>query len=168
MRFITLRLLQAIPVILVVITVTFFLVRIAPGGPFDSEKAVTREVKAALEAQYKLNLPLFQQFTAYLGDLAQGDLDAAQRALEDAAILSDNPIASELGLARIEVRRGLHDAAKERLQVMIGEELSDRQRTQLFAGMAEIGLMPRIPEEFPLPAGKLTCVSAPDLICEGK
>ena len=73
-RFISLRLLQAIPVILVVITVTFFLVRMAPGGPFDSEKAVTREVKAALEAQYKLNLPIFQQYTAYLGDLAHGDL----------------------------------------------------------------------------------------------
>ena len=73
-RFISLRLLQAIPVILVVITVTFFLVRIAPGGPFDSEKAVTREVKAALEALYRLDLPLFQQYTAYLGDLAHGDL----------------------------------------------------------------------------------------------
>jgi oligopeptide transport system permease protein len=73
-RFISLRLLQAIPVILAVITVTFFLVRSAPGGPFDSEKAVMPEVKAALEAQYRLDLPLFQQYTAYLGDLAKGDL----------------------------------------------------------------------------------------------
>ena len=73
-RFIGIRLLQAIPVILAVITVTFFLVRVAPGGPFDSEKAVMPEVKAALEAQYRLDLPLFQQYTAYLGDLAQGNL----------------------------------------------------------------------------------------------
>ena len=72
-RFISYRLLQAIPVILAVITVTFFLVRVAPGGPFDSEKAVMPEVKAALEAQYRLDLPLFQQYTAYLGDLAQGE-----------------------------------------------------------------------------------------------
>ena len=72
-RFLAIRLLQAIPVILAVITVTFFLIRIAPGGPFDSEKAVIPEVKAALEAQYRLALPLFQQYTAYLGDLAQGD-----------------------------------------------------------------------------------------------
>ena len=70
-RFITFRLLQAVPVILAVITVTFFLVRVAPGGPFDSEKAVLPEVKAALEAQYRLDLPLFQQYVAYLGDLAQ-------------------------------------------------------------------------------------------------
>lgn len=72
-RFISGRLLQAIPVILAVITVTFFLVRVAPGGPFDSEKAVIPEVKAALEKQYRLDLPLVQQYTAYLGDLAQGD-----------------------------------------------------------------------------------------------
>jgi oligopeptide transport system permease protein len=72
-RFISGRLLQAIPVILAVITVTFFLVRVAPGGPFDSEKAVIPEVKAALEKQYRLDLPLVQQYTAYLGDLAHGD-----------------------------------------------------------------------------------------------
>ena len=47
-RFIGFRLLQAIPVILVVITVTFFLVRIAPGGPFSGEKAVLPEVKVTV------------------------------------------------------------------------------------------------------------------------
>ncbi|MFU8765552.1 MAG: ABC transporter permease [Haliea sp.] len=73
-RFVGGRLLQAIPVILAVITVTFFLVRMAPGGPFDSEKAVIPEVKAALEAQYRLDLPLGRQYLAYLGDLARGDL----------------------------------------------------------------------------------------------
>ncbi|MDP4651028.1 MAG: ABC transporter permease subunit [Haliea sp.] len=73
-RFIAGRLLQAIPVILAVITVTFFLVRVAPGGPFDSEKAVIPEVKAALEAQYRLDLPLGQQYLAYLADLAKGEL----------------------------------------------------------------------------------------------
>ena len=73
LRFIGFRLLQALPVLLVVITVTFFLIRVAPGGPFDSEKAVIPEVQAALEAQYRLNLTLFQQYTAYLGDLFHGD-----------------------------------------------------------------------------------------------
>lgn len=74
LRFIILRLLQAIPVILVVITATFFLVRAAPGGPFDSEKAVMPEVKAALEAQYRLDQPLFSQYTSYLNDVAHGEL----------------------------------------------------------------------------------------------
>ena len=74
LRFILWRLLQAIPVIFVVITATFFLVRSAPGGPFDSEKAVLPEVKRALEAQYKLDLPLHEQYITYLGDLSHGDL----------------------------------------------------------------------------------------------
>ena len=50
-RFILWRLLQAIPVIFVVITATFFLVRSAQGGPLDREKAELHEVKRALEAQ---------------------------------------------------------------------------------------------------------------------
>ena len=73
-RFIGSRLLQAIPVLLVVITVTFFLVRVAPGGPFSSEKAVIPEVKAALEAQYRLDRPVLEQYIAYLSDLIRGDL----------------------------------------------------------------------------------------------
>lgn len=72
-RFVIGRLLQAIPVILAVITVTFFLMRVAPGGPFDGEKAVIPEVKAALEAQYRLDQPLLWQYLAYLRDLASGD-----------------------------------------------------------------------------------------------
>ena len=74
LRFIISRLLQAIPVIFIVITATFFLVRAAPGGPFDAEKVVLPEVKRALEAQYKLDLPLYEQYFAYLTDLAQGEL----------------------------------------------------------------------------------------------
>ncbi len=49
-RFIGSRTLQAIPVIFAVITITFFLVRAAPGGPFSSEKAVSEQVQAALES----------------------------------------------------------------------------------------------------------------------
>ena len=73
-RFIIGRLLQAIPVIFIVITATFFLVRAAPGGPFDAEKAVIPEVKAALERQYRLDLPIHEQYFAYLADLSRGDL----------------------------------------------------------------------------------------------
>ena len=78
-RFIVGRLLQAIPVIFIVITATFFLVRAAPGGPFDAEKAVIPEVKQALERQYRLDLPLHEQYFAYLKDLAQGDLGPSFR-----------------------------------------------------------------------------------------
>jgi len=99
-RFISYRLLQAIPVILAVITVTFFLVRMAPGGPFDSEKAVMPEVKAALEAQYRLDLPIFQQYMAYLGDLAHGELGPSfkypGRSVNE-LIAAGLPVTAELG-----------------------------------------------------------------------
>ena len=99
-RFISYRLLQAIPVILAVITVTFFLVRIAPGGPFDSEKAVIPEVRAALEAQYRLDQPLLQQYTAYLGDLAQCELGPSfkypGRSVNE-LIAAGLPVTAELG-----------------------------------------------------------------------
>ena len=65
------RLLQAIPVLLVVITATFFLVHSAPGGPFSADKAVPPEVIRALEAQYNLDQPLWQQYLSYLGDVLQ-------------------------------------------------------------------------------------------------
>lgn len=73
LRFIANRLLQAIPVLLVVITVTFLLIHSAPGGPFSDEKAVPPEVARALEAQYNLDQPLWQQYTSYLGDILRGD-----------------------------------------------------------------------------------------------
>jgi len=57
LRFTLSRLLQAIPVLLVVISVTFMLIHSAPGGPFSAEKAVPPEVARALEAQYNLDHP---------------------------------------------------------------------------------------------------------------
>jgi oligopeptide transport system permease protein len=74
LRFALGRLLQAVPVLLVVITMTFLLVHSAPGGPFSADKAVPEEVLEALEAQYNLNQPLWQQYVSYLGDVLQGDM----------------------------------------------------------------------------------------------
>ena len=99
-RFIALRTLQAIPVILTVITVTFFLVRAAPGGPFASEKAVMPQVQAALEARYRLDQPILQQYFSYLGDLVRGDLGPTFRypgRSVDELILDGLPITAELG-----------------------------------------------------------------------
>jgi oligopeptide transport system permease protein len=99
-RFIALRTLQAIPVILTVITVTFFLVRAAPGGPFASEKAVMPQVQAALEARYRLDQPILTQYFSYLGDLARGDLGPTFRypgRSVDELILDGLPITAELG-----------------------------------------------------------------------
>ncbi len=100
LRFILSRLLQAIPVIFIVITATFFLVRAAPGGPFDAEKVVLPEVKRALEAQYRLDLPLHEQYFAYLADLAQGELGPSfkypGRSVNE-ILFSGLPVTAELG-----------------------------------------------------------------------
>ena len=74
LRFALIRILQAIPVLFGVITITFALIHIAPGGPFSADKAVPPEVLIALEEKYDLNLPLWQQYVEYLKDLASGDL----------------------------------------------------------------------------------------------
>ena len=72
-RFAAFRLLQAIPVLFGVITITFILIHSAPGGPFSADKAVPPEVLIALEEKYDLNLPLWQQYFRYLEDLISGD-----------------------------------------------------------------------------------------------
>jgi|TARA_B110000483_G_scaffold99953_1_gene122610 oligopeptide transport system permease protein len=99
-RFIGWRLAQAVPIILAVITITFFLVRLAPGGPFSSEKAVSPQVKAALEAQYNLDQSMPQQYLAYLADLARGDFGPSfkfpGRSVNE-LIFSGLPVTAELG-----------------------------------------------------------------------
>lgn len=69
LRHIGQRLLGVVPTLLLLITVVFFLVRIAPGGPFDSEKALPPEIQANLEAKYHLDEPLLQQYLRYLGQI---------------------------------------------------------------------------------------------------
>jgi oligopeptide transport system permease protein len=74
LRFIVKRIGEAIPVLLIVATVSFFLMKAMPGGPFDTEKATTPEIKKAIEAQYGLNKPVFEQYLDYMGHLLRGDL----------------------------------------------------------------------------------------------
>ena len=70
----TRRILQAVPTLWLVATATFFLLRLAPGGPFDEEKPIAPEVKAQIEAHYGLDKPLYLQYFRFLGNLLQGDL----------------------------------------------------------------------------------------------
>jgi oligopeptide transport system permease protein len=63
------RLLGLLPTLLLLITVVFFLVRVAPGGPFDTEKALPPEIQANLNAKYHLDEPLVQQYVRYLGQI---------------------------------------------------------------------------------------------------
>jgi len=74
LRFAVRRLLGAIPTLLVIITAAFFLMRAAPGGPFDEEQAIPPEIHANLEAAYGLDQPVLLQFRNYLAGLLRGDL----------------------------------------------------------------------------------------------
>lgn len=67
------RLLTAVPTLLIVITISFFLMRVAPGGPFDGERQLPPEIEANLKAAYHLDEPLPQQYLRYMGNLLQGD-----------------------------------------------------------------------------------------------
>ncbi len=68
------RLATMLLVLFCVVTLTFFLIRLAPGGPFDRERKITPTIERALLAKYKLDGTLWQQYTGYLGDLVRGDL----------------------------------------------------------------------------------------------
>jgi oligopeptide transport system permease protein len=99
-RFITSRLLQSLLALFVVVSVTFFMVRFVPGGPFTSEKAVTPEILRNLEAHYGLDRPLWRQYLEYLGNLARGDLGPSfkypNRTVNE--IIADKlPVSAELG-----------------------------------------------------------------------
>ena len=69
MFYILKRVLLAILTIWIVITITFFVMHAVPGGPFMSEKAITKEAQAALEAKYGLDKPLGEQYVTYLRDV---------------------------------------------------------------------------------------------------
>ena len=99
-RFIAARLLQTIPVLLVVATMTFFMVRWMPGGPFDSERALPPEIKRQQEEHFGLNKPLYQQYLIYLGNLIRGDLGYstkfANRSVNE-TIATTFPVSLKLG-----------------------------------------------------------------------
>lgn len=73
------RLMAAIPTLLAVISVCYFLLHATPGGPFDTERKVSAAVLANLQAKYHLDLPVWQQYLLYLKSLLQGDLGASFR-----------------------------------------------------------------------------------------
>lgn len=68
------RLLGAIPTLFFIITAAFFMMRLAPGGPFDQERALEATVMANLNATFGLDEPLWKQYIIYLGNLVRGDM----------------------------------------------------------------------------------------------
>ncbi len=78
-RFIIRRLLSIIPTMFIIVTLSFFLIRFAPGGPFSSEKKIPEQVLQNILKKYHMDEPLWKQYGRYLGDLLRGDLGPSFR-----------------------------------------------------------------------------------------
>jgi oligopeptide transport system permease protein len=99
-KFILRRLLELIPVLLISITLVFFMVRLAPGGPFTAEKSFTAEAIERLNEHYGLDKPMMEQYGTYLLNLLKGDLGPSfqypSRSVND-IIKETFPVSLELG-----------------------------------------------------------------------
>lgn len=78
-RYIIRRFLSLIPTIFIIVTLSFFLIRFAPGGPFSGEKNVPEQILQNLMKKYHMDEPMLQQYLRYLGDLLRGDLGPSYR-----------------------------------------------------------------------------------------
>jgi oligopeptide transport system permease protein len=99
-RFIAKRLVGLVVILFCVVTITFFLVRLMPGGPFDRERKLPEHIEKQLLAKYKLDGPLFEQYFNYLRDLLHGDLrlSTKYRSRSVNEILADSlPVSGLLG-----------------------------------------------------------------------
>ena len=100
LKYIAKRIGLAIVTIWAVATITFFLMNMVPGGPFLSEKAISPQAQAALEAKYGLDKPLFEQYLTYMKDALHGDFGDSlkQRGRTVAAIIKNKfPVSARVG-----------------------------------------------------------------------
>src|SRR4030067_1675246 len=79
LKFIIKRLFWGIPVLWAVATITFIIMHIVPGGPFDEEKQLPPEIKANIEQKYNLDKSLSEQYMLYLWNLLKGDLGPSSK-----------------------------------------------------------------------------------------
>ncbi|WP_294405929.1 ABC transporter permease [uncultured Clostridium sp.] len=102
-KYIGKRLVASLLTIWVVITLTFFLMRLMPGGPFDSDK-LTPQVKANMEAKYGMDKPLSEQYFMYMNNLVHGDLGESMifkgRGVTD-TIATSFPASAKVGLCSV-------------------------------------------------------------------
>jgi oligopeptide transport system permease protein len=104
LRFIGRRLLVAIPTLFLVVTLSFFMMRAAPGGPFDTDRKLSPAIERNIREQYGMNKPLPQQYLDYVGGVLQGDLGPSLKYRDKTVlqILKENyAVSLELGLSAI-------------------------------------------------------------------
>jgi oligopeptide transport system permease protein len=109
-RYFVKRLAGAIPTLFVIITAAFFLIRAAPGGPFDQEQRLPPEILANLERAYGLDLPVWEQYGRYLTALAHGDFGPSFKYKDFTVtelIGQGFPVTLELGVIALVLALGL-------------------------------------------------------------
>lgn len=95
------RLLWTIATLWVVFTITFFLMRSVPGGPFDGERALDADIKRNFEARYNLGKPIFDQYLIELGNYLRGDLGLSMKLRDftiNEIVAQGLPISASLGI----------------------------------------------------------------------
>ena len=98
------RFFSAIPTLFILITIAFFLIRMAPGGPFDADQALPPEMEANLRAAYHLDEPLYQQYYRYLSGLVVGDFGPSFQYRDFGVtelIMTGFPVSLRLGISAI-------------------------------------------------------------------
>ena len=99
-KFILKRIIEAIPTLLVLITVSFFLMRFAPGNPFSSEREMPAQVMENINAKYGLDKPVFEQYTTYLTNVLKGDLGPSfkyQDFTVNELVIAALPVSAKIG-----------------------------------------------------------------------
>ncbi len=103
-RYIVRRLIGALPTLFIIVTLAFFMIRLAPGGPFDRERQVHPDIAANLARVYHLDEPLWQQYGRYLGNIARGDFGPSFKYRDFSVtelIARGFPVSLKLGAAAI-------------------------------------------------------------------
>ena len=99
------RFLGALPTLFIIVTVAFFMMRAAPGGPFDSARKLPPEIEHNIEAAYNLDKPVYEQYFIYLGRLAHFDLGPSYKNKDFTVtqLIEDGlPVSAKLGLSEAE------------------------------------------------------------------
>lgn len=98
------RILGAIPTLLIIITLVFFMMRIAPGGPFDAQRHLPPEIENNIKAAYHLDQPIWKQYGLYMANLARGDLGPSFKNHDFSVneLIADGlPVSAKLGFSAI-------------------------------------------------------------------
>jgi oligopeptide transport system permease protein len=92
----------AIPTLFVLLTLAFFMIRLAPGGPFDADRRLPPDIEANLNQKYHLDEPLLNQYARYVGGVLQGDFGPSFKYRDitvNQLIAQGFPVSMKLGIA---------------------------------------------------------------------